>query len=111
MPKRAAKRNHVQSAEPFLVSLPTLPERVDITVGASGRVVIPASFREALGLKEGDRLMAFLVDGQIELLTPEMGMSRAQNRVAAMGIPADVSLVDELIAERRREAAAELEDD
>lgn len=106
MPRPARKAKEAANEQFVIGELPTLPERVDIYVGAGGRVVIPAAFRAALDLKEGDRLMAFLVDGQIQLLTPTMGIRRAQ-RLVAETVPAGVSLVDDLIAERRREAAAE----
>lgn len=87
-----------------------LPERLDLTLGPGGRVVIPAVFRKAMGVKEGDRLMARVVDGELRLLTPQMGIKRAQ-KIVRETIPADVDLVAELIEERRWEAARELEDD
>ncbi len=87
-----------------------LPDRLDAKVGPSGRVVIPAVYRKAMKVKEGDRLMVRLVDGELRLMTPEMGIKRAQ-RMVRESIPPDVDLVEALIEERRWEAAKELEDD
>jgi AbrB family looped-hinge helix DNA binding protein len=82
---------------------------VKVRLGPDGRVVVPAAIREALGLKEGDVLFARLEAGEIKLLTPHAAMRRAQAIVRRF-VPDDVSLVDELIAERRREAAREMEE-
>jgi bifunctional DNA-binding transcriptional regulator/antitoxin component of YhaV-PrlF toxin-antitoxin module len=68
--------------------------------------VIPPEYRKALGLCEGDTLILRLADGQIQLFTPAEGVKRAQELVSR-AIPAERSLVDELIAERRAEAARE----
>lgn len=82
---------------------------VKVRLGPDGRVVVPAAIREALGLKEGDVLFARLEGGEIKLLTPQAAMRRAQ-AIVRQFVPDDVSLVDELIAERRREAAREMEE-
>ena len=82
---------------------------VKVRLGPDGRVVIPATMREALGLKEGDVLFARLEGGEIKLLTPEAAMRRAQ-AIVRQFVPEGVSLVDELIADRRREAAREMEE-
>ena len=75
-------------------------------LGPDGRVVLPAPFRDALALKEGDVLFASLEDGEIHLLTPKAAMRRAQAIVRRF-VPAGVSLVDELIEDRRREVERE----
>lgn len=71
-------------------------------IGPGGRVVIPADVRQALGVVEGDTLLATLVDGELRLQSPRLALRRAQAMVRA-AIPAGVSLVDDLLAERRRE--------
>lgn len=71
-------------------------------IGPGGRVVIPADVRQALGVVEGDTLLATLVDGELRLQSPKLALCRAQAMVRA-AIPAGVSLVDDLLAERRRE--------
>jgi AbrB family looped-hinge helix DNA binding protein len=77
-----------------------------VRLGPDGRIVVPAPMREALGLKEGDVLFARLEGGEIKLLTPAAAMLRAQAIVRRF-VPDSVSLVDELIADRRREAERE----
>lgn len=83
---------------------------IKMKLGPEGRVVIPAAFRERLGLKEGDVLFGRLENEEIALLTPKAAMRRAQEIVRQF-VPDDVSLVDELIEDRRREARRESYDD
>jgi AbrB family looped-hinge helix DNA binding protein len=77
-----------------------------VRLGPEGRVVIPAPIREVLGLKEGDVLFARLEGGEVKLLTPQAAMMRAQAIVRSF-VPEGVSLAEELIADRRREAERE----
>lgn len=77
----------------------------EVQVGAQGRLVIPAALRKALHLKPGDRLMA-RQEGETLVLERRAAIEkRLQDRFRH--IPKEVSLVDELIAERRAEAAKE----
>ena len=62
-----------------------------------------------MGVNEGDRLMAKVVEGELRLITPEMAIRRAQEWVRQT-IPPDVSLVDDLLEMRRQEVADELKD-
>ena len=81
-------------------------ETIRTHLGKNGRVVIPAQFRKALGVSEGDVLMMTLDDGMVRILTPRKAIQRVQESVRRY-VPEGVSLVDELIAERRAEAARE----
>jgi len=84
---------------------PALPiERT--TVGQGGRVVIPASYRDALGLREGDEVTLWLDEDEVHIIPTARVLKRAQALVRRY-IPAGRSLADELIAERRREADRE----
>lgn len=77
----------------------------EIQMGAQGRIVVPATLRRELGLKPGDRLIARR-EGDCLILEPgSVVRNRLQQRFSA--VPGQASLVDELIAERRREARAE----
>lgn len=69
-----------------------------------GRVVMPAEIRQALGLKEGDAVLWSLVDGVAQVTSRAQRIRQAQALVRKH-VPAGVSLADELIAERRQEAA------
>jgi AbrB family looped-hinge helix DNA binding protein len=80
----------------------------EVRVGAQGRVVIPAAIRKALKLRSGDRLIARKVGESLVLERRETVEKRLLARFRH--IPGEVSLVDELIAERRGEAAREAEE-
>lgn len=94
-----------EPAQPPLVDAENAPS-MKVRLGPDGRVVIPAAIREALGLKDGDVLFARLEGGEIKLLTPTAAMLRAQ-AIVRQFVPQGVSLVDELIEDRRREAERE----
>jgi AbrB family looped-hinge helix DNA binding protein len=72
----------------------------------NGRLVIPASFRKALGINPGDQVILRLEDDELRLTTLKHRIARAQ-RNARKYIPRGVSLADELIAERREAAKRE----
>jgi bifunctional DNA-binding transcriptional regulator/antitoxin component of YhaV-PrlF toxin-antitoxin module len=86
-----------------------VPERLFIQMGPAGRIVIPVAFRDAMEAKEGDTLMASVVDGELRLITPRMGVKFAQKLVRET-IPGDDSLADALIEERRQEVEREMAD-
>jgi len=71
-----------------------------------GRIVLPAEYRRALGLRTGDEVILRLEDGEIRILTPRQAIRKAQDLVRRT-IPEGRSLADELIAERRAEATNE----
>lgn len=72
----------------------------------NGRIVIPSAMRKALGLKAGDEVILRIEDDELRITTMERRLARAR-RIIRKYIPADVSLVDELIAERREAARRE----
>ena len=73
---------------------------------SAGRIVVPAAFRKALGVKPGEYLILRIEDGELHAWTFEYATKRMQEMVRKH-VPEGVSLVDELIAERRSEAALE----
>ena len=77
----------------------------EVQLGAQGRLVIPAHLRKALDLKPGERLIAHREGESIVLERRPSLVKRLQERFAH--IPSEVSLADELIAERRAEAERE----
>jgi AbrB family looped-hinge helix DNA binding protein len=81
-----------------------------VTINSQGRVVLPAHLRRELGLTPGSELIAYLEDGRIVLETREHALRRVQAYVTSR-VPAGVSLVGELIAERRADAAKEATED
>jgi len=74
------------------------------TIHQGGRLVIPAAYRKALGLKPGDEVLLILEDGEIRLVSIRQAIARAQN-VIRRYVPQERSLSEELIRERREEAA------
>jgi len=77
-----------------------------VRVNENGRVVIPASYRKALGIKAGDKVILRMEDGELRITTMKRRLERAQRRVRQYVKPG-VSLADELIAERREAAKRE----
>jgi len=77
-----------------------------LRVNENGRVVIPASFRKALGIQAGDEVILRMEDDELRIKTMKRQIERAQ-RLVRKYVKPGVSLVDELIAERRREARNE----
>lgn len=85
------------------------PAPMRLRLGPDGRIVIPAPFREALGLSEGDTLIGSVSDGELHLLTRQAAVRRAQ-AIVRQFVPEGVSLVDELLEDRRREVEREPQD-
>jgi AbrB family looped-hinge helix DNA binding protein len=77
-----------------------------LRVNENGRVVIPASFRKALGINVGDEVVLRIEDNELRITTLKRRIERAQ-RLVRQHVKPDTSLVDELIAERRESARNE----
>ena len=77
-----------------------------VKVDRQGRVVIPVEYRRALGVCEGEEVVMQLDDGALRILTRAQAIRRAQE-ILAPYLAGKPSPVDELIAERRAEAARE----
>ena len=77
-----------------------------LTLGAKGRVLLTADIRTAMGMKEGDRLVCRLENGVLTVESQMQAIRRIQAEVNRL-VPPGVNMVDELIAERRREAVQE----
>lgn len=71
-----------------------------------GRLQLPAEMRNALSLGDGDTVLLEIVDGEIQVRPLRDAVSRLQARLREY-VPTGVSLSDELIAERRAEAASD----
>ena len=75
-------------------------------INENGRIVIPASYRKALGVDIGDEIILRMEDDELRITTMKRKIERAQRRVRQYVKPG-VSLSDELIAERREAAKRE----
>jgi AbrB family looped-hinge helix DNA binding protein len=78
--------------------------RAEISVNEQGRVTIPAQVRRAAGIEAGVPLVVYVEDGRVVLETREQLVDRIRRDVAASWT-GEGSVVDELIADRRADAA------
>ena len=81
---------------------------IEVTVGPQGRLVVPAPLRRRLGIEAGDVLVARAEDDRLVLERRDAVLARLRTRFVV--VPAEVSMVDELIAERRDDARRERHD-
>lgn len=81
--------------------------RMDATLvlGQQGRLVIPAEIRAALGLAPGDHLHLHVAGARLVLQREQDAVDEL--RALAKDVPKSRSFVEELLAERRLDAAAE----
>lgn len=87
----------------------TLPDgttRYFLVLGPKGRVLLPADLRAAMGLEEGDVITAWLRDGEVRMHSHLHGLRKIQTEASSMARGAGYAS-DELIDERRAEAAKE----
>ncbi len=77
-----------------------------LKLGRGGRIVVPAAYREAIGIEEGDDVQVRLEGDEVHIISRATAVRRAQDIVARYAKD-DTSWVDKLIGERRREAARE----
>ena len=75
-------------------------------INEEGRLVIPAAYRKQYGLGNGQEVVLRATDEGLLISTFDQALQRFQADVAALAGP-DVSLVDELISDRRKEAATD----
>ena len=84
----------------------TLKQETRTRVNENGRVVIPAAFRKAMGIDIGDEVVLRIEDDELRISTLKRRIEQAQRLVRQHEKPG-TSLVDELIAERRKAAKRE----
>lgn len=83
-----------------------MDEETRVRVSQNGRLVIPASFRRALGINAGDEVLLRIRDDELRITTQQRRIQRAQHR-ARRYLKAGTSLVHELLTERREAAKHE----
>ena len=71
-----------------------------------GKIVIPAELRRELGFKEGDQLVIERDGNALTIKTYSQVVREVQAELKRLIGPYEGSLVDDLIADRRAEAAA-----
>ena len=75
-------------------------------IGKGGVVKLPAEFLDAMEVAEGDQIQLALNGGVVRVLSRATAIRELQDQIRRH-VPEGVSLVDELLAERRAEAARE----
>jgi antitoxin PrlF len=83
-----------------------MEQETRMRVNENGRIVIPASFRKALGINVGDEVVLQIKDDELRISSLKRRIERAQ-RLVRQHVKTGVSLADELIAERREAARRE----
>ena len=83
-----------------------MPQETRTRISQNGRIVIPASFREALGIDVGDEVVLRLQDDEVLITTQQRRIARARER-ARRYLKPGIRLSDELLAERREAAKRE----
>lgn len=81
-------------------------EGQQVQVGEDGTLLIPASLCRELGLGAGDTVVMSVHEKELRIRSSSAAMAQARALVR-QHVPCGVSLVDELIAERREEARRE----
>ena len=77
------------------------------TLDKTGRIVIPAEVRAESDLLPGEELIVITEGpGEVRVMTRKAALRRAQERLARLKNPME-SVVDEFLADRRREVDAE----
>jgi len=83
-----------------------MSQEARLRVSGNGRMVIPIAFRRAVGINADDEVILRVEDDELHITTLKKRLERAQ-RLVRKYIKPGISLSDELIAERRREARRE----
>ncbi|WP_128566443.1 AbrB/MazE/SpoVT family DNA-binding domain-containing protein [Methylobacterium crusticola] len=71
-----------------------------------GRIIVPAAFRQSLGLSKGDTVFMELHGDELRIRPARSALRRIQAKLRAYA-PAEGLVSDELIADRREEVGCE----
>ena len=75
-----------------------------VEIAEGDALVIPARFRQELGLEVGESVMLDIADGELRVRSRHAVVANAQKLMRTL-VPVGVSLTDELIQDRRADAA------
>ena len=76
------------------------------TLSENGRVILPAKLRQALNLSSGDQIVFVLEHEELKVIPLKQTIKDFQSLISKLNKD-KISLVDSLIASRRREAENE----
>jgi bifunctional DNA-binding transcriptional regulator/antitoxin component of YhaV-PrlF toxin-antitoxin module len=71
-----------------------------------GRLIVPAAFRKEMGLAKGDAVIMEMHGDELRVRPAKSALKRLREKLRAAA-PTNVSVVDELIADRRRDSGDE----
>jgi AbrB family looped-hinge helix DNA binding protein len=89
-----------------MTSSHSLSSHSRVKVDSAGRIVIPSDLRAKLGIEPGQELILHEETDALRLQTFHQALARAQSFFSKFARPGE-SIVDELIRDRREEAAKE----
>ena len=81
-------------------------QAVRAKLNENGRLVVPAAYRKALGLRPGDEVVIRLEDDELRISSVRSALARAR-RLIRQYVPDDEDLTQSLIDDRRHEAELE----
>jgi AbrB family looped-hinge helix DNA binding protein len=81
-------------------------EEARTRIAENGRLVIPSSFRRAMGIEAGDEVVLRLEADELHIITKRQQLANAKALIRRY-VPKARSLADELIKERREAAKRE----
>ncbi|MCY4300186.1 MAG: AbrB/MazE/SpoVT family DNA-binding domain-containing protein [Aestuariivita sp.] len=79
---------------------------IRVKIGTNGRLVVPAQFREEIGLIDGKSVLLETVNGELRIRSMKDVVLQAQQRLQKF-LDDKSSLADDLISERRAAASRE----
>lgn len=79
-------------------------ESIKTKLKNGGRIIIPSSFRKLMHINDGDDLILHIDNNVISITTPESALKTLQNKLKKSLKDNSVSLTNELIQDRRKEA-------
>ncbi|MFN4272089.1 MAG: AbrB/MazE/SpoVT family DNA-binding domain-containing protein [Aliihoeflea sp.] len=107
MPASKGFAEDQQSYSPKTEELRSVPH-ARLKIDKAGRVVIPAEMRAAMLAMPGETVTAEVVDGELRIMSGPVVLAQIQRQAREFDAAhPNVSLVDELIADRRHEARRE----
>lgn len=75
-----------------------------VVMAENGRLVVPSSLRQRLGMPKGGKMIAAIRDGVLTLEPFDVAVRRAQALARSYLKPGEGGVVEAFLAERRREA-------
>jgi hypothetical protein len=79
---------------------------LQLRIGEDGGLVLPAELTTGIELGPDRKVTAQLVDGELRLITPRVALRKLRTAAKALA-PEGMAVVDDFIAEKRREAERE----